>query len=314
MIGCAIVTLQAFWSYVMEQISRKNYISIWEYWIYLVLGILLLPVFPILAYVFDALVDNPKLKENIPRLSVSVIALIICFVGGLRVNFEVNKLLNLNTRHTIHNQEKLKYFGDLNIWFSFALFIWSASYIILSFDGLISLNLTRFISDLLTAHVNFGGFILYICIILIVNPDFTIKQRQRAISTPFDVSKPNNGVDIAEILAKKGPSGVEDLFMNQIVVETRQDVKVERAYINPHRSLSTIPPATPTSSNHLSMDSLAPMPSPSSTFAENSKNNKEFRSSPLQQDEHSTLTEHGGEIGVVQVVSDDESWQQEETE
>ncbi|CAG8462470.1 11497_t:CDS:2 [Funneliformis caledonium] len=283
-------------------VTMKAYVNIGYIW------------FPIIAYVFDALIQKPKILENVPRLSVSVIALILCFVGGLRVNFEVNKLLNLNSRHILNQQDKLKYFGDLNIWFNFALFIWSASYIILSFNGLVSLKLTRFISDILIAHVNFGGFILYICIILIVYPDFTIEQKPRAISTPFDVSKPNNGIDIAEIIAKKGPSGVEDLLMNQIIVETRQDVKVEQAYINPYRSLSTTLPATPSSSNHLSMDSLAPMPSPSSTFAGNSKNKNQLRSSPLNDassqqtlDEHSTLTDNGGRF------EDDESWQQVET-
>jgi len=296
----------------MEQLSRKQYVGIWEYWIYLVLAILLLPIFPILVYLFSHLIRNPKFKENISRLSASGIALLLCFIGGLRVHLRINELLKSKSRTISQNQGKLMYFQDLNIWLNFALFIWSASYLIISIDGMFFVIIkTRFISDLLTVNVNFGELILYICIVSIFNPDFSIKPKPRVISTPFDVSRTNS--NITEI----GPDG-------QIMVETSQNVKIERAFINPsYRPFSTTPPITPLSSK---MDILTPMPSPSSAFAEGLNNRNQHRSSPLQQswqqqgqsisdgssqyNDQAILTEHVDRFGVTQAAtSDDESWQ-----
>ncbi|RIA98353.1 hypothetical protein C1645_750043 [Glomus cerebriforme] len=270
----SLFTLQIFWSHIMEQMSRRQYTGAWEYWICLILAILLLPIFPILVYLLDALFANPKYKENIPQLLAGGIALILCIIGGLRVHFGIGRLLKLNSRPILQNMEKLKYFQDLNLWLSFALFIWSTSYIIISVDGILPIiNMTRFISDLLITHANFGGFIFYICMISIFNPDFSITQKQRAISTPFDVTKTDSSINISEIL---GP----DIIDAQIKVETSQDVKIEHAYINPsYRPYSITPPVTPNSTKNVL---LTPMPSPSSTFAVN-LNRNQHRLSPLHQ-------------------------------
>ncbi|EXX62059.1 hypothetical protein RirG_062210 [Rhizophagus irregularis DAOM 197198w] len=301
----------------MEQTSRKQQTGAWEYWTCLVLALLLLPIFPIIVYLFDALFENPKYKENVPRLSASGIALILCFIGGLRVHISIEKLLNLNTRPILQNSGKLKYFQDLNLWFNISLFIWSISYIIISIDGMLtSFIITKdFISDLLIANANFGEFILYICLISIFNPDFSLTPKQRIISTPFDVIKTDSSISVAEIL---GPD-----FDSQIRVETSQNIKIEHAYINPnYRPYSTTPPLSPISNGNVL---LTPMPSPSSTFAVLNRNQRSSPSpSPLQQswrqgqnksevssqqtldNDQAILTEHVDKFGT---AYDDESIQ-----
>ncbi|PKY43152.1 hypothetical protein RhiirA4_508714 [Rhizophagus irregularis] len=308
---------QIFWNYIMEQTSRKQQTGAWEYWTCLVLALLLLPIFPIIVYLFDALFENPKYKENVPRLSASGIALILCFIGGLRVHISIGKLLNLNTRPILQNSGKLEYFQDLNLWFNISLFIWSISYIIISIDGMLtSFIITKdFISDLLIANANFGEFILYICLISIFNPDFSLTSKQRIISTPFDVIKTDSSISVAEIL---GPD-----FDSQIRVETSQNIKIEHAYINPnYRPYSTTPPLSPISNGNVL---LTPMPSPSSTFAVLNRNQRSSPSpSPLQQswrqgqnksevssqqtldNDQAILTEHVDKFGT---TYDDESIQ-----
>jgi hypothetical protein len=200
----------------------------------------------------------------------------ICFIGGLRVHFGIEELLSLNSRPILQNRGKLQYFQDLNIWLNISLFIWSVSYIIISVDGILSVIIkTNFISDLLIANANFGEFLLYICIISIFNSDFSLTQKQqRVISTPFDVIKADNSIDIAEVL---GPD-----FNSQIRVETSKNIKIEHAFINPnYRPFSTTPPLTPISNKNAL---LTPMPSPSSTFAVNIDGSQHGSSpSPLQQ-------------------------------
>ncbi|POG59737.1 hypothetical protein GLOIN_2v1719804 [Rhizophagus irregularis DAOM 181602=DAOM 197198] len=172
-----------------------------------------------------------------------------------------------------------------------------------------------FISDLLIANANFGEFILYICLISIFNPDFSLTPKQRIISTPFDVIKTDSSISVAEIL---GPD-----FDSQIRVETSQNIKIEHAYINPnYRPYSTTPPLSPISNGNVL---LTPMPSPSSTFAVLNRNQRSSPSpSPLQQswrqgqnksevssqqtldNDQAILTEHVDKFGT---AYDDESIQ-----
>ncbi|CAG8685953.1 20521_t:CDS:2 [Dentiscutata erythropus] len=191
----SLLALQAYWNYLMEQLSRRQFISTWEYWTYLVLAILLIPVFPILAAVFSILKSDTSYQVDLPQLISSSLTFII-FLLGLRTQFGISKLIKTPTRNISQNQGKLKYFQDLNVWLIMSLFLWSISYVLLVIDKLFIsqqfLGNSRFLIDFLSVNANFGRLFAYITLILIVYPDFSIDSSsspKRQISKPMNFIK-----------------------------------------------------------------------------------------------------------------------------
>ncbi|CAG8474639.1 10606_t:CDS:2 [Gigaspora rosea] len=191
----SLLALQAYWNHLMEQLSRRQFISAWEYWTYLTLAVILIPVFPILVVIFVIFKSNPSYQVDIPQLISSSLTFMI-FLLGLRTQFGISKLIKTPTRIISQNQGKLKYFQDLNVWLIMSLFIWSISYLFLIIDKLFIskefLDNSRFIIDFLSVNANFGRLFVYITLILIVYPDFPIdtsSSPKRQISKPMNVIK-----------------------------------------------------------------------------------------------------------------------------
>ncbi|CAG8510742.1 18563_t:CDS:2 [Acaulospora morrowiae] len=194
-----LFALQAYWSLVMGQLSRRQFTSTLEYRIYLVLAILMFPIFPILQFIFHA---NTLHKELVPDLAFSIQSLVIC-LSSIRTQFGITTLINTPTRVTILPQThgKLVFFQDLNSWLIITLFIWNAPSLLLCVytlflqQNFLNGNLfSKFTIDFLSANSTFGQFIAYIILISVMYPDFSISpvhdSLKRAISSPYNVTKP----------------------------------------------------------------------------------------------------------------------------
>lgn len=136
--------------------------------------------------------------------------MLISMLGGIS-HFRFRKLLS-NSQYRNDAQfitHKMKYFQDLNLLLSVALFIFSLCFIILSADGLTAkktINMHKFAADFLICNsksynsfifvyrliikniVNITCIIVWVIVILIFHPKKTAEEHTRIPDTSFSSS------------------------------------------------------------------------------------------------------------------------------
>ncbi|KAI8076094.1 hypothetical protein BDF21DRAFT_464498 [Thamnidium elegans] len=153
-----LLLLQCFWKYLANLVARARFMSSKEFKFYIAMTIVNIILFPVLQYNFTRDIYNYTYKEIMPQLVYGCELLLISFLGGVS-HLRFKKLLS-NSQHQNDSQfitHRIKYFQDLNMLLSLALFIFSVCFIVLSADGLTAkktINRSKFLSDMFICNSN----------------------------------------------------------------------------------------------------------------------------------------------------------------
>ncbi|KAF1806914.1 hypothetical protein FB192DRAFT_1264332, partial [Mucor lusitanicus] len=151
-----LLLLQCFWRYIANLVARARFMSSKEFKFYIVIN------------------NATTGKQTNPNQEMFLISLL----GGVS-HFRFKKLLS-NSQHQNDAQfitHKMRYFQDLNLLLSVALFLFSTCFIILSADGLTNkkmINQRKFLADFFICnskyHLNILCIVIWVIVILIFHP------------------------------------------------------------------------------------------------------------------------------------------------
>ncbi|KAI8087872.1 uncharacterized protein B0P05DRAFT_530483 [Gilbertella persicaria] len=170
-----LLLLQCFWKYLAKLVAKARFMSSKEFKFYIIMTMINIILFPVIQYTFSqpGLYDV-TFKEIIPQLVYGIELWCISLLGGVsHVRF---KTLLKGPFVT----DKIKYFQELNLLLSIALFIFSTSFIILSGDGLTTakkINTNKFASDLMICNINMMCILIWVLVILIIHPNKIYNRR-----------------------------------------------------------------------------------------------------------------------------------------
>ncbi|KAI7889197.1 uncharacterized protein EV154DRAFT_424274, partial [Mucor mucedo] len=157
-----LLLLQCFWKYLAKLVARATFMTSKEFKFYIIMTKCILEL------------------------------MLISMLGGVS-HFRFRKLLS-NSQYRNDAQfitHKMKYFQDLNLLLSVALFIFSLCFIILSADGLTAkktINMHKFAADFLICNINITCIIVWVIVILIFHPKKTVEEHTRIPDTSFSSS------------------------------------------------------------------------------------------------------------------------------
>ncbi|KAG2205972.1 hypothetical protein INT47_005290 [Mucor saturninus] len=187
-----LLLLQCFWKYLAKLVARATFMTSKEFKFYIIMTIVNIILFPVLQYNFSRDIYNYTYKEIMPQLVYGCELMLISMLGGVS-HFRFRKLLS-NSQYRNDAQfitHKMKYFQDLNLLLSVALFIFSLCFIILSADGLTAkktINMHKFAADFLICNINITCIIVWVIVILIFHPKKTVEEHTRIPDTSFSSS------------------------------------------------------------------------------------------------------------------------------
>ncbi|CAO3611504.1 unnamed protein product [Mucor fragilis] len=172
-----LLLLQCFWRYIANLVARARFMSSKEFKFYIAMTLLNIILFPVLQYNFTRDIYNYTYKEIMPQLVYGIEMFLISLLGGVS-HFRFKKLLS-NSQHQNDAQfitHKMRYFQDLNLLLSVALFLFSTCFIILSADGLTNkkmINQRKFLADFFICNINILCIVIWVIVILIFHPKKT---------------------------------------------------------------------------------------------------------------------------------------------
>lgn len=203
-----LLLLQCFWKYLAKLVAQARFMSSKEFKFYIIMTIVNIILFPVLQYNFSRDIYDYTYKEIMPQLAYGCELMIISLLGGVS-HLRFKKLLS-HSRNQYDAQfinHKIKYFQDLNLILSVALFVVSISFLILSIDGLTvdkKINLHKFSSDFFICNINIMCIVVWVIVILIFHPKKTAEEKNNTLSNNSSNRVMAKTDSIHTLLAQKG--------------------------------------------------------------------------------------------------------------
>ncbi|RCH98273.1 hypothetical protein CU097_014587 [Rhizopus azygosporus] len=175
-----LLLLQCFWNYLIKLVAGARFMSSKEFKVYIIWTIVNIILFPVLQFNFSRKIYDYTYKEIMPELVYGIELLAISMLGVVS-HFRFRRLLYQLKDHndSAFMTSRIRYYQDLNLILSVALFLFSSALVVLTVDGLTEakrLNRNKFDSDFLICNVNVGMMAVWIIVILVLHPKTETKE------------------------------------------------------------------------------------------------------------------------------------------
>ncbi|KAI8640389.1 hypothetical protein BD408DRAFT_390628 [Parasitella parasitica] len=169
-----LLLLQCFWKYLAKLVAGARFMSSKEFKFYIIMTLVNIILFPIIQFNFSRDFYDSTYKEVMPQFVYGIELFIISILGGVS-HFRFKRLLG-KSKDKDDGQfitHKMRYFQDLNLLLSVALFLFASCFIILCTDALTGqkrINKNKFLSDFFICNVNILSVVIWTTVILIFHP------------------------------------------------------------------------------------------------------------------------------------------------